>query len=74
MPANLETLLDLARQRLNTIAASPNFTRDARHLALAMERTVAEELAALNDGRPQRVLVPVGNRATATAKEIEPEV
>lgn len=51
-----ETLLDLARQRLRDIASSPNFTRPTRELALALERTVRDELDALNAGKPVRRL------------------
>jgi hypothetical protein len=54
-----ETLLDLARQRLDTIARSPNFTRGARHHALDLRRTVEAELAALNAGHPSMALVPL---------------
>jgi len=34
------TILDLARQRARDIARSPNFTREARHHALAIEREI----------------------------------
>lgn len=55
-----ETLLDLARQRLDTIAASPKHTREARHIALGLKREVETELAKANTGHPLRKLINVG--------------
>lgn len=53
-----ETLLDLSRQRLDFIARSPNWTREAREQALDLKRQVEAELAFLNThGSPARVLV-----------------
>jgi hypothetical protein len=52
-----ETLLDLAQQRLADIAARPNHTRDARHVALRLHREVVAELEAANSGNPHRALV-----------------
>jgi hypothetical protein len=51
-----ETLLDAARQHFTTVAASPNYTREARNVALELSRDAAEELDAFNAGRPRRVL------------------
>jgi len=71
-----DTLLDLARQRLRTIASSPNFTRPARHQALAMQRLVQAELDNVNAGCPDYALVrfvsvakPCNDNA-AEAKEV----
>lgn len=55
-PLAYDTLLDLARQRLAFMAASPNWTRTARADALLLEREVADELAAFNRGIPRRRL------------------
>lgn len=43
------TVLDLAQQRLSAIAASPNFTREAREAALKLQREVAAELELENE-------------------------
>lgn len=43
-----ETLLDLARQRLDHIAGSPNWTREARMKARSMRDAIAAELDVLN--------------------------
>ena len=52
-----ETLLDAARRHFERVAASPNYTRHARHVALDLARRVERELAAANAGDPQRVLM-----------------
>jgi hypothetical protein len=51
-----ETLLDAARRHFAHVAASPNYTREARNLALSLARETAEELNAFNRGEPLRVL------------------
>jgi hypothetical protein len=59
-----ETLLDAARHHFARVAASPNFTREARNAAAALARDTADELDAFNRGRPLRFL---------EAFDVEPE-
>lgn len=67
------TLLDAAARHFRHAAASPSYTREARHLALQKEREVQAELDSLNSGRPLRRLCLPEPRLPPEWLDFDPE-